>query len=96
MRTGEAERRAFGVTTDHPTLARMDDLTAEFSHTRDGGREVCDWEVGQREAVTWPAAALVEPEQDSLMLDLPAAALLAIAAVERCLKQSLPEALRPF
>jgi len=73
----------------------MDDLAAEFAHAFDGG-EVCDREVGQREAVAWPAAALVEPEHDPSVLDLPAAALLGVAAVERGLQQPLPEALRPL
>src|SRR5262245_3053561 len=92
-RTGKSERRAFGVATDRPALAWMDDLTAELAHTLDGGREVCDREVGQREAVAWPAAALVQPEHDPLVLGLPAAALLGVAVGERCLQQPLPEAL---
>src|SRR5262249_9747155 len=90
------ERCALGVTTDRPTLAGMDDFAAELAYTSDGGREICDRKIGQREAVPWPAAALVETKHDPLMLGLPATPLLGLAAVERFLQQPSPEALRPF
>jgi len=39
-----------------------------------------DREVGKREAVARPAAALMQPDQDSLVLGLPAAPVLSAAA----------------
>src|SRR5439155_6303795 len=93
---GEPEGRALGVAADHPALARVDDLAAECAHPFDGGSEVGDRDVGEREAVAGAWAALVQPEHNPLVLGLPAAPLLGSAALQRRLQQLLPEASRAF
>src|SRR5438128_12519002 len=88
---GEREGGAFGVAADHPALARVDDLAAERTHPFGGGSEVGDGEVGKREAVARPAATLVQPDHDALVLGLPAAPILWPTALQRRLEQPLPE-----
>ena len=63
---------------------------------RDGGAKVGDRDVGEREAVAGPRAALVHPDSDAGVLPLPAAALAGNARLERRAEQPLPEAARPL
>jgi transposase InsO family protein len=77
----EPKGRALGVAADHPALAWVDDLAAERAHSLDGGSEVGDREVGEREAVAGARAAFVQPEHNPLVLGLPAAPLLGSAAL---------------
>jgi hypothetical protein len=65
-------------------------------HRLDRGGDVGDREIGEREAVAWAGAALVQPEHDPCMLALPAAALLRSPVCERRLEQALPEPSRAF
>src|SRR5437867_3593803 len=74
----------------------MDHLAAKRGHPLNGGSEVGDQEVGERETVTKTRAALVQPERNPLVLSLPAAPLLGSAALQRRLQQLLPEASRAF
>lgn len=93
---GEPEGRSLGVAADHPALAGVDDLPAERLHPLDCGWEVGDREIGEREAVAWAGAALVQPEHDPFVLALPPAALLRFPVGERRLEQALPEPSRAF
>ena len=74
----------------------MDDFAAERTHPFDGCGEVCDGEVGKREAVIRPAAALVQTDDDPLVLGLPAAPILRPTALQRRLEEPLPEPASAF
>jgi hypothetical protein len=80
---GEAEGRALGVATDHPAIARVDDLAAERSHPLDRGSEVGYGEIREREAVAGTGAALVQPENDPLVPGLPATPFLGPTTIQR-------------
>jgi hypothetical protein len=80
---GEPEGRALGVTADHPVLARVDDLAAERTHPLDRGSEVGDREIRERKAVAGTGTALVQPENDPLVLSLPATPFLGPATIQR-------------
>src|SRR3954452_25600173 len=94
--TSERETRPLGVAADHPALARVDDLAAERLHPLDCGDEVCNREVGEREAIARAGAALVQPDQDSVVLDLPAVPLTGSTFGERRVEQPLPKPASAF
>ena len=56
-RAREAEGASLGVTADRPPVSRVDDFAAELDHPRERGREICDAEVGKRDAIAGAAAA---------------------------------------
>ena len=92
----EPEGRALGVATNHPALARMDDLAAERTHAVDRSSEVRDRQIWEREAVAGTRTALVQPNNDPLVLRLPTTPFLGPATIQCRLKQLLPKASRPF
>jgi hypothetical protein len=88
----EGKGCALGIAADHPSFARVDDLAAESTDLSNGGVEVWDGEVGERETVARAGAALVHPDDNPLELRLPAAPILTLSILECELEQPLPKA----
>ena len=68
---GERERAALGVAADRPSLTGVDDAAAELDHLLGRRGDVGDLEVGQRERVTGPAAALVDADRGAASVRSP-------------------------
>jgi hypothetical protein len=74
----------------------MDDGAAELGDALERRGDVVDLEVGQRERVPGPAAALVHADGRSPGVGLPARALPLAALLQLGLQQAAPEAQRAF
>jgi hypothetical protein len=70
----------------------VDDLAAELDHPLERGREICDAEVGKRDAIAGTAPARVNTELGATRVRLYAAAFAPDSILQLDGKERLPEA----